>query len=170
MTDTEKTKEEHPSAMVETTLGPEGAGLPPIPEPESWDTSYGIDEAVAIAVVPERAMIFWELARVIESGASEGSDFRLVRYRLAGEKPVRETAWGIPPKGRFQDSRLEPGSEYLYIIARVNDGEETPLLVTNPIRMPMRIASRDIPGDLPTSIDLGKFGVRELKRKGGADS
>jgi hypothetical protein len=153
--------------MVETSLGPEGAGLPPVPEPDKWDTAYGIDEAVAIAVVPERALIFWELARVIEAGATEGSIFRLVRLRLAGETPVRENAWDIPPIGRFQDSGLEPGGEYLYLVSRFHDGEETPLMVTNPIRMPMRVPRRDIPGDLPTSINLGRHGMKDLKGKRG---
>jgi len=84
MVDRERTEQERPSEIVETRLGPPGAGLPPIPEPSTWDYAYGIDEAVAIAIVPTRALIFWELAEIIAAGVPEKVEFRLVRIRLEG--------------------------------------------------------------------------------------
>ena len=154
MPDHDRPESEFPSEMLETRLGPVGAGLPPIPEPSTWDSAYGIDEAVAIAVVPERALIFWELARIMEAGSDGNEEFRLVRLRLEGEIPERESSWRVEPLGRFQDSGVQPGCEYLYVIARLVDGEEIPVMVTNPIRMPVRRAPTDIPGDLPWSMDL----------------
>jgi len=165
MSDHEKTKDGFPSEMTETALGPQGAGLPPIPEPQTWDTAYGIDEAVALAIVPDRALIFWELAGVIEAGAAKGVEFRLVRLRLEGERPKRESWWSIPPLGRFQDSGVCPGIEYVYVIARVVDGEETPLMVTNPIRMPLRTVPAILPGQLPSSVDLGHQPLRRALKE-----
>lgn len=156
----DKEKSDLPQGVLQTRPGPVGAGLPAIPEPSEWPSSYGIDEAVAIAVVPERAMIFWELASVIESGIPDGTGFHLVRLKLHGEIPKRENWWHVEPVGRFQDSGLEPGSEYIYMIARVADGEEIPVLVTNPIRMPVRIAPEHPPADLPSSIDLAKLSLK----------
>lgn len=147
----------HPPDVLETQLGPIGAGLPSIPEPSEWPSVYGIDEATAIAVVPERSLVFWELAGLIERGIPEGTVFRLIRIRLLGETPEREKYWHVDPVGRFQDSELEPGSEYIYVIARYVDGEETPILVTNPIRMPVRVAPEDLPSKLPGSIDLSRW-------------
>ncbi len=166
MTQSEETPAEIQSAMLETSLGPVGAGLPPIPEPSNWKSAYGMDEAVAIAVVPERAMIFWELARIIEAGVPDDHVFKLVRLRLIGDTPKQEADWPIEPIGRFQDSGVVPGGEYLYMIVRVVDGEETPLMVTNPIRMPERVPRRDIPVDLPSSIDLPGYGRREVPGRG----
>lgn len=166
MTQSEKTQAEIPSAMLETSLGPVGAGLPPIPEPSIWESAYGMDEAVAIAVVPERALIFWELARIIEAGVPDDQVFKLVRLRLIGDTPKREAEWTIAPIGRFQDTGVVPDGEYLYMVVRMVDGEETPLMVTNPIRMPVRVPRRDIPGDLPSSIDLPGYGRREVPGRG----
>lgn len=163
------TESEHKSAMVETQLGPVGAGLPPIPEPSTWDSAYGIDDAVAIAVTPERAMTFWELASAIATGPSGGEvSYRLIRMRLQGEFPTREASWQVPALGRFQDTGLLPGAEYLYVLARVADGEETPLLVTNPIRMPPRRAPKEIPGLLPWSLDLSLLALRKALKGGGS--
>jgi hypothetical protein len=154
----------HP-AMLETALGLDCFGMPEIPEPSKWDSAYGIDEAVAIAVAPERALIFWELASMIAAGKADGTDFRLVRLRLAGEIPDRDASWPITAIGRFQDSDLTPGEHYLYVIARLFEGEEVPLMVTNPILMPIR----HVPGDegQPSSIDLSKT-VIERALRGGA--
>ncbi len=168
MGEQDKTQEEHPSAMLETSLGPVGAGLPPIPEPAEWDSAYGIDEAVAIAVTPERALVFWELAGVIEAGIAQDVLFRLIRLRLAGETPQRESSRQIEPIGRHQDPEVEPGGEYLYVIARVVDGEEIPLMVTNPIRMPLRRPPRDIPADLPSSPEVLQKKARDVLDKGKA--
>jgi hypothetical protein len=155
--------------MVETRLGPVGAGLPPIPEPSTWDTVYGIDDAVAIPITPERALTFWELASSIAASPHQGGNitYRLIRMRLQGEFPTREASWTVPPLGRFQDTGLLPGAEYLYVLARVVDGEETPLLVTNPIRMPPRRAPREVPGVLPWSLDLSLPALREALKGGG---
>jgi len=157
---------ELPAEMLRERLGPPGAGLPPIPEPSTWRRAYGIDEAVAIAVVPERALVFWELAEMMRAGATEGTEFRLVRLRLEGEVPKRESHWSIEPLGRFQDNGVLPGLEYLYVIARVHDGEETPLMVTNPIRMPLRRAPYAVPGELPSSIDLQHRTLRRALKEG----
>jgi hypothetical protein len=164
MADRENT-EERPSEMLATRLGPPGAGLPPIPEPATWDTAYGIDEAVAIAVVPQRALIFWELAEVISAGVPEGVEFRLVRIRLEGEVPEREESWPIAPIGRFQDGGVESGKEYLYVISRVDEDGETPLMVTNPIRMPLTYAPATIPSDMPSSIELFRAFEKAAKEK-----
>jgi len=144
--------------MPEEQLGPGGEGLPAIPEPHLWDSAYGLDEATAIAIVPERTLIFWELARVIEAGIDDGTEFRLTRMRLEGEVPTSEKSWPIEPVGRFQDSGLTPGAEYLWVISRVSDDCDTPLLATNPVRMPIRTTPSDTPGRPPTSIDLLKIG------------
>ncbi len=161
----EKTQDEFPSEMTETQLGPVGAGLSPIPEPSGWDSAYGIDEAAAIAVVPERALIFWELARIIEASGADDVEFRLIRLLLEGELPKRERFWSVRPIGRFQDSGLVPGKEYIYVLARVVDGEETPLMVTNPIRMPLKRAPLEIPGELPSSIDLTHWPFRRALKE-----
>lgn len=157
--------EGRPFEMLETPLGPVGAGLPRIPEPSTWDTAYGIDEAVAIAVVPDRALIFWELAGIISAGIPENAEFRLVRVRLEGEVPEREEHWRIDPIGRFQDNGVESGREYLYVIARVDEDGETPLMVTNPIRMPLTYAPASIPSDMPSSIELFKAFEKAKKEK-----
>jgi len=163
----EDTQAGHPPAMLETALGPEQVGLPEIPEPSVWDTAYGIDEAVAIAIVPERALIFWELATAIAVGQTDGVEFRLIRLHLHGEIPQRQDAWTIGPIGRFQDSGVQPGDQYLYVIARVEKGEEIPLMVTNPIRMPVRHVP-GVPIDVPSSLDLTKMVIqRALKEAGG---
>jgi hypothetical protein len=154
----------HP-AMIETELGLDAFGMPEIPEPSKWDSAYGIDEAVAIAIVPERALIFWELASMIAAGKADGAEFRLVRLRLAGEIPDREMSWPIMAIGRFQDSGLTPGEHYLYVIARLFDGEEIPLMVTNPVLMPIRHI-KDYERQ-PSSIDLSK-GMIERALRGGA--
>jgi len=166
--DKEKKIAEHSQGVLDThQLGPEGAGLPSIPEPSEWPSSYGIDEAVAIAVVPERALIFWELAGLIECGIPEGACFRLVRIRLIGETPKREEWWPVGPIGRFQDSGLQPGSEYIYVIARFTVDDETPILVTNPIRMPVRAAPGEMRTDLPSSIDLGSWFIKRVSKREG---
>ena len=150
-----------PPAMLETALGPESAGLPQVPEPSTWDSAYGIDDAVAIAVVPERVLVIWELASIIAAGQAETSSFRLIRLHLTGDFPQRESSWSIGPVGRFQDSGLCPGEQYLYVIARVIDGEELPIMVTNPIRMPLR----HVPGEslpLPSSAELTKIAIEKV--------
>lgn len=157
--------EERPSEMLETRLGPAGAGLPPIPEPSAWDAAYGFDEAVAIAIVPQRALVFWELAEVISAGVPESVEFRLVRIRLEGEIPQREESWPIAPIGRFQDGGVESGKEYLYVISRVDEDGETPLMVTNPIRMPLTYAPATIPSDMPSSIELFRAFEKAKKEK-----
>jgi len=160
--DGEKRDSEGRLEMTETRLGPSDAGLPPIPEPADWDTSYGIDEAVAIAITPDRALIFWELAQIIEAGIPSGTEFRLVRLKLHGEIPSREGSWPIPPLGRFQDSGLEPDTDYLYVVVRITNGEETPILVTNPIRTPPLWASRGGRPSEPSSYEWMKrvFGAK----------
>jgi len=155
------------SEMLEEQLGPSDAGLAPIPEPQTWEILYGLDEATAIAVVPERALIFWELARVIQSGIEKDVKFSLVRMRLDGEQPSREKSWPVGPVGRFQDSGLEPGKEYIWAVSRVTDGKETPLLVTNPVRMPIRTLSSEISGPLPSSIELLKNRIVNGTGQGG---
>ena len=137
---------EHQPEMLETALGAAKSGLPEIPEPSGWDSAYGIDEAVAIAVVPERALIFWELAGMIASGHAEGDEFKLIRLHLTGDIPVRQETWPVGAVGRFQDSGVHPGEQYLYVLAlRIFQGEEIPLMVTNPVRMPIRY----LPGAAP---------------------
>jgi hypothetical protein len=161
----DKTQPGDNPSMLETELGLDAFGMPEIPEPSKWDSAYGIDEAVAIPIVPERALIFWELASMIAAGKAEGAAFRLVRLILAGEIPQRDMSWPVTAIGRFQDSGLTPGEHYLYVIARVFEGEEIPLMVTNPILMPIR----HTPGDeqQPSSIDLSKT-VIERALRGGA--
>jgi hypothetical protein len=154
MSDSDNERDDFPSEMTETQLGPPGAGLPPIPEPITWDSAYGIDEAVALAIVPNRALIFWELASVIQAGSVEGAEYRLIRMALAGDEPKRESYWVVEPIGRFQDSGVSAGREYLYVIARAVNGEEIPLMVTNPIRMPLLAAPYGLLSPLPSSIDL----------------
>jgi hypothetical protein len=160
----EETQGGHPSAMLETALGSVETGLAEIPEPSQWDSAYGIDEAVAIAIVPERALVFWELAGMIASGHAEGTDFRLIRLHLTGKIPVREDTWPVEAVGRFQDGGLSPGEQYLYVLARMFEGEEVPLMVTNPIRMPIR----HLPGPAggPSSIDLSKTAIQHVLKKG----
>jgi hypothetical protein len=156
----------HQPEMTETTLGPSGAGLPEIPEPSGWDTAYGIDEAVAIAVVPERALIFWELASMISAGKAEGAEFRLIRLHLTGEIPKREDFWTVGAIGRFQDSGVQPGEQYLYVLARMIDNDEVPLMVTNPVRMPVRHVP-GVPIDVPTSLDLTRMVMERALKEGG---
>lgn len=163
----EERLEEHKPDILETQLGPADAGLPEIPEPSEYDSSYGIDEAVAIPVTPHRALIFWELAGLISTGEHQGKEFRLIRLRLEGEKPLREAHYGIEAIGRFQDSGVKPGKEYLYVIARVDGGEETPLMVTNPIRMPLDYIPGRIPGEFPSSIDLTVPAIKRALREEG---
>jgi len=167
MSDQHKDIAEVHSEMLEEQLGPSDSGLAPIPEPQTWDTAYGLDEATAIAVVPERALVFWELARVIQAGIEDGAEFSLVRMRLDGEQPSREKSWPVGPIGRFQDSGLEPGREYIWAISRVTDGKETPLLVTNPVRMPIRTLSSELSGRLPSSIELLKNRIVDGTGQGG---
>ena len=154
----------HPHAMLETALGKDEFGLTEIPEPSAWDSAYGIDEAVAIAVVPERALVFWELASMILAGRAESTEFRLVRLHLAGEIPQREESWSVGAIGRFQDSNVQSGEHYLYVLARMDDGEEIPLMVTNPIQMPIK----HVPAEksLPSSIDLSKTAIERALRGG----
>lgn len=154
---------ELPSGIARTALGPEQPGFPETPEPSTWDAAYGIDEAVAIPVVPERALVFWELASMIASGLGETAEYVLIRLHLTGETPVREASWNVSPVGRFQDSGLLPGEQYLYVIARVTDGEEEPILVTNPIRMPIR----HVPGEseLPSSISVPSHVLETVLRR-----
>ncbi len=161
MTDHEKVRDDVLSQMTEAQLGPVGAGLPPIPEPEKLDSSYGLDEAVALAIVPNRALIFWELASEIRAGIEDGEEFVLIRMALQGEIPTRETHWPVKPIGRFQDSGVQPGHEYLYVIARLQDDEEVPLLVTNPVRMPLLRAPEEIPGELASSVNLAHLPLRK---------
>ena len=156
---------EHPPDILETQLGPVGAGLPSIPTPSEWPSAYGFDEAVAIAVVPERALVFWELAGEIRSGTPDNPDFRLTRLRLKGETPTKEKSWPVGPIGRFQDSGVEPGQEYLYVIARHSDKDDTPLLVTNPIRMPIRSVPGSTPSDLLSSLDLHQDPLKRALRE-----
>ncbi len=165
MAEHDQPETERPSEMLETQLGPPGAGLPPIPEPSTWSSAYGFDEAVAIAVVPERALVFWEIAGVTESDSERDTEYRLIRMHLEGEMPKRESSWKIGPIGRFQDSGVKPGMEYLYVIAGLCDGEEVPLLVTNPIRMPLRAAPSRIPGELPSSVDLYQQSLRKALKE-----
>jgi hypothetical protein len=107
------------------------------------------------------------LPAVPEPSTWRRAEFRLVRLRLEGEVPKREEHWSIEPLGRFQDNGVLPGLEYLYVIARVHDGEETPLMVTNPIRMPLRRTPYATPGELPSSIDLQHRTLRRaLKEEG----
>lgn len=156
-------KEKSPAELIQAERDLSGGGLPPIPEPSTWDTAYGIDEAVAIAVVPERALIFWELAQLISAGQAATSEFRLIRLHLEGEIPLREASWPVGAIGRFQDSGLEPGHQYLYVIARISDGEEIPIMVTNPIQTPLRHVRFETM-ELPSSIDLSTAALyRALK-------
>jgi hypothetical protein len=159
----EETKSEEFSALHEIAVTPLEPGFKEIPEPSNWGSSYGIDEAVAIAVVPERALIFWELAGMIAAGRAENTEFRLIRLRLSGEIPQREQSWPVAAVGRFQDSGVSQGEQYLYVLACVAAGEEIPLMVTNTIRQPVRHHPHDI--SMPSSIDLSKASIeRALKR------
>jgi len=166
MSDAENAREEFPSEMTETQLGPVGAGLPAIPEPATWNSTYGLDEAVALAIVPNRALIFWELAGIMQAGTEPDTQFRLIRMGLKDESPKREMHWTIEPIGRFQDNGLTPGNEYLYVLARVHGDEETPLMVTNPIRMPLLSAPYGMPSPLPSSIDLTHPRLRKALKEG----
>lgn len=161
-----ESRDPHQPEMIETALGPSGGGLPEIPEPSGWDTAYGIDEAVAIAVVPERALIFWELASIISAGKDEDAEFRLIRLHLAGEVPRREDTWSVGAIGRFQDSGVQPGEQYLYVLARIIENDEVPLMVTNPIKMPVRHVP-GVPIDVPTSLDLTRMVIERALKEGG---
>jgi hypothetical protein len=150
-------------ALHEIAATPVEPVIREIPEPMHWGSSYGIDEAVAIPIVPERALIFWELAGMIAAGRAQGIEYHLIRLHLAGEIPVREQSWPVEVTGRFQDGGVHPGEQYLYVLASVSDGDEIPLMVTNTIRQPVR----RLPGEsyLPSSLDLSKASIeRALKR------
>ena len=157
--------------VPEETAGKGWDGLPGVPEPDKWPSSYGLDEATAIAIVPERVLIFWELASIISAGIDTDLTFRLLRMRLNGEEPVHEKDWPVKAIGRFQDSGLEPGTEYIWVIARIDEDEQIPLLVTNPVRMPIRATPSGIPDNLPSSIDLliKSRGKTQMRRAGNND-
>jgi len=152
--------------MLEEQLGPPGAGLPEIPDPSKWDESCGIDEAAAIAVTPYRALIFWELATIISANRHHDNEFVLTRLRLDGDNTHREQSYPINAIGRFQDSDVKPGLEYLYVISMASSGEETPILVTNPIRLPLTRIPGGIPYELPSSIDLANPIIRKALSEG----
>ena len=160
----EETLAEHQPEMLETVLGSAETGLAEIPEPSLWDSAYGIDEAVAIAIVPERALVFWELAGMIASGHADSEDYRLIRLHLKGDIPVRQETWPVGPVGRFQDHGVHPGEQYLYVLVRMFQGEEIPLMVTNPMRMPIRYLPGAEPG--PSSLDLTHEAIGEALKKG----
>jgi len=155
-----ESEKNNPPEMLETQLGPEGVGLPPIPDPGEWPSEYGIDEAVALAVVPERALVFWELAKLRNVDETSDPRITLTRLRLEGEIPVKELSADVEHVGRYQDSTVSPGKEYVYVLSRVEDGEEIPMLVTNPIRMPIRTVPETVPGAMPSSFGLAKGSMK----------
>ena len=160
MAEKEKNDEVRPKEMLETALGPVETGLPEIPEPSTWPSTYGVEEAVAIAVVPERALIFWEYPGFVSQGKEK--EFKLVRLHLAGDTPLREDSWAVGASGRFQDGGLTPGEQYIYVISLMREGEEIPVLVTNPITMPPRHLGEVV--ETPSSIEIVRMRIERALR------